>query len=404
MIFNLNEFLMAVSFTLDFVEMDILGVASNHGKRTAYIALRIAQEIDLKDEEIHDVVALAMLHDNGLSSINVHGRFLKRDPMNIRNLESVKEHCIIGEDNIKDYPFFTDVKGSIKYHHENYDGTGNFNLKAEEIPLMAQIIRIADLTDATFNFGKSNNSNKEKIIKYINDQENKIFSQKLVQAFNNISKDKNFWANLQDDNLKEALKKNTPQFSKDLSLEEIKKITSVFSKIVDSKSHFTKEHSRGLVEKVKIMADYYKKSHEEKMKLIIAADLHDIGKLAIPNEILDSPRKLTFEEFELMKKHVYYTRIALQEIKGFEDINEWASNHHEKLNGMGYPFGKTEKDLDFNSRLMTCLDIYQALTEERPYRKGLVHKEAMKILYDMYKKGLIDGKITEDIDNVFGEK
>lgn len=137
------------------------------------------------------------------------------------------------------------------------------------------------------------------------------------------------------------------------------------------------------------------------MKLIIAADLHDLGKLAISNDILDCPRKLTDEEFELVKKHVYYTRIALQEIKGFEDITEWASNHHKKLNGKGYPFGKTEKDLDFNSRLMACLDIYQALTEERPYREGLIHKEAMKILYEMCSRGFIDGNITEDIDRVF---
>lgn len=401
MVFNLNEFLMAVSFTLDFVEMDILGVASNHGKRTAYISLRIAKELALSDKEIHDAVALAMLHDNGLSSINIHGRFSRKDPMNIRNLESLTEHCIIGEENVKDYPFLTDVKGAIKYHHENYDGTGHFNLKGDEIPLMAQIIRIADLTDATFNFSKSNNSNKEKIIKYINEQKDKLFARRLVEAFNAISKDKNFWTNLKDAYVKEALKKDTPQFSKDLSFEEIKKITSVFSRIVDSKSHFTREHSSGLADKVALMADYYKKSKEEKMKLVIAADLHDIGKLAIPNEILDSPRKLTFEEFELMKKHAYYTRIALQEITGFEDIKEWAANHHEKLNGMGYPYGKKAKDLDFNSRLMACLDIYQALTEERPYRKSLEHKEAMNILYEMCNKGFIDGKITEDIDNVF---
>lgn len=401
MVFNLNEFLIAASFALDFVEMDILGVTSNHGKRSAYISLKLAMELGLTDEEIYDVVALTMLHDNGLSSIKVFSRFLKGDSMNIRNLESVREHCIIGEENIKDYPFLTNVKNAIKYHHENYDGTGNFKLKGEEIPLMAQIIRIADLTDATFDFGKNNNSTREKIIKYINEQSDKIFSNKLVQAFNIISKDENFWINLEDNQINEALIKNTPQFSKELSLEDIMKITKVFSKIVDSKSQFTRRHSSGLSEKVAIMADYYKKNYEEKMKLIIAADLHDLGKLAISNDILDCPRKLTDEEFELVKKHVYYTRIALQEIKGFEDITEWASNHHEKLNGKGYPFGKTEKDLDFNSRLMACLDIYQALTEERPYREGLIHKEAMKILYEMCSRGFIDGNITEDIDRVF---
>jgi HD-GYP domain-containing protein (c-di-GMP phosphodiesterase class II) len=82
-------------------------------------------------------------------------------------------------------------------------------------------------------------------------------------------------------------------------------------------------------------------------------------------------------------------------------ITEWASNHHEKLNGKGYPFGKVAKDLDFNSRLISCLDIYEALTEERPYRIGLSHEEAMDILNKMKADGFIDSEITKDIDYVF---
>jgi HD-GYP domain-containing protein (c-di-GMP phosphodiesterase class II) len=117
--------------------------------------------------------------------------------------------------------------------------------------------------------------------------------------------------------------------------------------------------------------------------------------------ILDSPNKLTSAEFEIVKKHSYYTRQALQEISGFEDITEWASNHHEKLNGQGYPFGKTAEALDFNSRLIACLDIYEALTEERPYRRALNHTEAMDILNNMREEGFIDSKITRGIDNVF---
>ncbi|GLC29148.1 HD-GYP domain-containing protein [Clostridium omnivorum] len=100
----------------------------------------------------------------------------------------------------------------------------------------------------------------------------------------------------------------------------------------------------------------------------------------------------------------FYTRQALQEISGFEDITEWASNHHEKLNGQGYPFGKTAEALDFNSRLIACLDIYEALTEERPYRRALSHRSAMDILNKMKEEGFIDSKITQDIDNVFNIK
>lgn len=401
MLFNLNEFLMAVSFTLDFVEMDILGVTSNHGKRTAYISLRIAKELGLGFKELHDIVALAMLHDNGVSEKSLHDRYLKVDSINVRSLERVKEHCTIGEENVSKYPFLTDVKDVIKYHHENYDGTGYFNLQFEAIPLMSQIIHMADVLESNFHFENNNHEMQSRAVKLINKQRNKMFSSRLVDVFNNIAVDEEFWRNLKDEYIYKVLKEDVPQYSMEISFEEIRKITDVFSKIIDSKSEFTQRHSSDLSEKAAVMAHYYKMNVDEKMKLIIAADLHDIGKLAVPNNILDSPNKLTSEEFDVIKKHSYFTRLALQEIKGFEDITEWASNHHEKLNGQGYPLGKGADELDFNSRLIACLDIYEALTEERPYRKALEHKEAMNILNGMKDEGFIDAQITEDIDLVF---
>jgi HD-GYP domain-containing protein (c-di-GMP phosphodiesterase class II) len=402
MLFNLNEFLMAVSFTLDFVEMDILGVTSNHGKRTAYISLSIARELGMSSEEVHDIVALAMLHDNGVSEKCLHDRFLEIDSINGKSVERVKEHCTIGEENVRQYPFLTDVKDVIKYHHENHNGTGLFNLKGEETPLMSQIIRIADVVEINFHLENNNSNMQSKVLGFITELSGQLFSPKIVAAFDIIAEDQEFWRNLKDDFIDKALKREVPQYSVEISFEEIRKITGVFSRIIDSKSAYTQRHSKDLSDKTATIADYYKLSVDEKMKLIIAADLHDIGKLAVPNNILDSPNKLTDEEFNVIKKHSYYTKLALQEIKGFEDIAEWASNHHEKLNGKGYPCGKTAEDLDFNSKLIACLDIYEALTEERPYRGALEHKEAMEILNSMKDNGFIDACIVEDIDFVFG--
>jgi len=404
MLFNLNEFLMSVSFALDFVEMDILGMPSNHGKRTAYIAIIIAQKLGLNYEELHDLAALAMLHDNGLSEYSLHQKLVTKELKNATVLEGVKEHCIIGEKNIKHYPLLTNVQNIIKYHHERYDGKGFFNLKEEEIPLMSQIIAIADALEKSFDLQNNTNDMRNKIFEYIRYQEKVMFSPQIVEAFSEVAEDKTFWDNLKNDFLSLALEKEIPQYSLDLSFEEIHSVTNVLSKIIDSKSSYTQRHSLGLSEKVTIMSDFYGFEQDEKMKLIIAADLHDIGKLAVPNDILDSPNKLSDEEFDIMKKHPKYTRLALQTIKGFEDITEWASNHHEKLNGKGYPFGIIAKDLDFNSRLMTCLDIYEALTEERPYREELIHEKAMEVLNKMMEDGFIDNKITKDIDYVFSKR
>lgn len=84
-----------------------------------------------------------------------------------------------------------------------------------------------------------------------------------------------------------------------------------------------------------------------------------------------------------------------------EDIRDWAALHHEKLDGTGYPFGKTGAELNRQERIMACIDIYQALTESRPYKAGMTHDEACAILENMVQKGWIDGGITEQIRKCF---
>ncbi len=398
MLLNLNEFLTSVSFALDFVEMDILGMTSNHGKRTAYISIKIAEQLNLDTDELKDISALAILHDNGISYSGLGDDLSSMGSQNLDAFEKIKWHCIVGEKNIITYPFNTNVTNVIKYHHEKYDGTGFFKLKGNEIPLMSQIIALADRIESRFDI-KNNELNMQKdILSFAESRKEKDFSSKIVDAFLRVTENKKFWEDLKDPCINTVLRESLPDNTLDLTFNQIHEITKVFSEIIDSKSRYTRRHSKDLSIKAGIMSDFYKYKPEEKMKLIIAADLHDIGKLAVPNTILDSPNKLSDGEFQVVKKHPYYTRVVLEQIKGFEEITNWAANHHEKLNGMGYPYGLTAKDLDFNSRLMGCLDIYEALTEERPYRKSLSHKEAMDILYDMSHNGFVDESITKDID------
>lgn len=398
--FSLNDFLISVSFALDFVEMDRLGRQSNHGKRTAFIALYLGRELGLSKEELYDTAALAMLHDNGLSESSLYEVLPGDGELSVNDFERSKAHCVIGEKNIKDYPFLTKPENVILYHHERYDGSGFYGLSGDDVPLISQIIAAADGFEDRYQPGEKEDWN-EILLQWIKEMDGKIFSKDLGIALRTMADDLSIWDKLADDRVGKVLSEEIPAFDCQLTFEEIQKITMIFSRIIDSKSHFTKRHSSGLAEKAAAMADYYGKSSEEKTKLVIAADLHDLGKLAVPNIILDCPRALTDKEFKIVKKHVYYTRVALETISGFEDITEWAANHHEKLNGKGYPFGKKGDELDFNSRLMGCLDIYQALTEERPYRKGMSHGETMKVLGNMAEMGMIDGGIVRDLDGVF---
>ena len=132
-------------------------------------------------------------------------------------------------------------------------------------------------------------------------------------------------------------------------------------------------------------------------KMYLAGALHDVGKIAIGNEILEKPARLTYEEFAKMKNHAGYTYMILSNVNGFEEIRDLAAFHHERLDGSGYPFGKKADELNQLQRIMACADIYQALTEKRPYKDGMSHEKACSILKEMAEKNWIDKEITDVI-------
>lgn len=398
--FNLNKLLLSLSYTLDFVEIDILGVSTNHSKRVAYIALLMGKELGMTKHELFDLVSCALLHDNGATKYMLNKKNSVKLHIRRKVLENLEEHCIIGEENLKNYPFWTDTTNVIKYHHETYSGTGFFGIKGEEIPLMSRLIYFADRLDVLFNLKNVQYHDINNIKDFVITNAGTLFDTNIVETFLTISKKAHFWLDLHDEFLNRALNMEVPKFQVDMSWDDIECITSVFSNIIDSKSIFTRNHSKGLAEKASIMGRYYNKNEEEIIKLRIAGELHDLGKLAISNEILDKPDKLTEEEIHTTKNHVYFSRVSLEPIDEFREITQWAANHHERLDGSGYPYGLTEKDLDFNSRLIMCLDVYQALREERPYRKGLSHEHTIKILENMVTRGHIDKFITDDIKAV----
>jgi len=397
--FNLNEFLRAVANALDTIEINIFGMPTNHSKRIAYISVKIARELQLADEEIFDLASLAIMHDNGASMKLLQDKLNGTTKEKINMIESRKEHCTLGEDNLKNFPFLTHPQNIIKYHHEKFDGTGFFGLSGDEIPLLAQIIALSDTLDLAFDMTKT--FNIEKITYFVCDHKGTFFSPLLADVFSNIAGHPGFWEDLSDEKISDSVKRAIPVFSHDLDFHDMRTITKTLSKIIDARSEFTQTHSSGLSEKLEKMTVFYQMDSIMTSKLLIASDLHDLGKLAVSNSILDNPGKLTKEEFEEIKKHPMITRLCLQGIRGFEEITKWAGNHHEKLDGSGYPGALTAKDLDFNSRLITCLDIYQALREERPYRKPMDHHEAMEILRGMAEAGQLDHRIVENIHTVF---
>lgn len=122
-------------------------------------------------------------------------------------------------------------------------------------------------------------------------------------------------------------------------------------------------------------------------ELFSTAPLHDIGKVGIPDSILLKPGKLTFDEFEIMKKHTTFGVDALthagskgSSLSFIRTAIEIVGTHHEKYNGTGYPKGLAGKDIPIAGRLMAIIDVYDALVSERVYKSAYTHKEALEII------------------------
>ncbi len=397
MLLDFTDTLYALSFALDAVEKEFNGVMQGHGKRVACMSERMAKQAGFSDAERTDLAGVAVLHDNSIIEFldSVDGNEHYRD------LRGLGGHCLRGEARIRLLPFTTDVSNAILYHHECANGMGPFGKTADETPLTAQIIHLADAVDTHFQLTHLGADQFDRISRYVHQEEGRQFSPEVVSLF-----DRAFTAGCIDEidtkGVDYCLRTNVPTVMEELSRDQINGITEFFSAIIDFKSSFTRAHSMGVASKAEEMAQFYGWDRTKTDRYFFAGAMHDIGKLVITNDILEKPDKLTGAEYSQMKNHAAATYQILHPILGMEDITQWAANHHEKLDGTGYPRGLKAEEQTFEDRLMACIDIYQALTETRPYKEGLPHSRAIGMMRDMAAQGKIDAGITEDLDKVYG--
>lgn len=401
--FCFTELLLALSYALDCVERDLLGVATHHGKRVAYLCARMGARAGLDAKALSDLAACAVLHDNALTEY-IQAEYLSTGAL-LPQMRGKKLgiHCSFGERNVQQFPFFTDVENAILYHHENADGSGPFGRKADEVPFFAALIHLADQLDAAFRLNRMSPEKYQKAAQYLRENTGKLFSPREVELFLGAF-DEGALAALSDERIDATLAETLTYFDAAYTPSRLMHLAGIFARIIDYKSTFTSLHSMGIAHKAEQMGVYYRYDEETRAKLFLAGAFHDIGKLVVDVKILEKPGALTEDEFEQIKEHARQSWRILSGVRGFEDIASWGALHHEKLDGSGYPFGYRAAQLGFPERLMACLDIYQALREDRPYKKGMTHEKALAILREMAASGAIDSGIVEDIDAVFGEE
>lgn len=165
--------------------------------------------------------------------------------------------------------------------------------------------------------------------------------------------------------------------------EFIDQTISAFSKLIDAKDRYTQGHSRRVAEYTKKLARRLGFSDEEVRKYHNIALLHDIGKVAIPDNILNKPMGLSDDEYEIMKSHSSRGREILEEIKMDPDLALGAGYHHERFDGRGYPQGLTGQEIPKVAQLIAVADTFDAMYSTRPYRKQLPLSVVLEELKDI---------------------
>jgi HD domain len=170
------------------------------------------------------------------------------------------------------------------------------------------------------------------------------------------------------------------------------------------KDLYTEEHTRRVALRAVQLGDALGLAPERLRDLALGGLLHDIGKLSVPDEILKKPGSLTPAEFELVEEHPERGRRLLRELGGFDDrVLRLVRDHHERLDGSGYPNGASADELDLDTRILSVCDVYDALLSRRVYREAWSHEQAVALL----RAGagtVYDGRCVETLDDLLGRE
>ena len=385
---NLNEtiFLLSDAFNL------VGGNKVDHGKRVAFMAAECAGALHWNTEQKDDLFLAALLHDCGISKTVIYERLVNFEGANAGN------HCSRGAQLLAEAPPLARLSDCILHHHVDWEELKGIDLP-DSVKLSANCINLFDTVDFLVVHYQKTDSNvlacKDLVRKTIGQGRNRVFSPQIVDAFLEISQSEAFWLAL-DKSSKLGYAKTwlAHQKRQDISFDDLKSIIMIYARMVDAKSHYTKNHSVGVACLSRYLGMLFELPEQSCDKLELAGLLHDLGKLRVPDNILDKPDILTESEILVMKRHSYDTYDILKDIHGFEEISEWASLHHERIDGSGYPFQVSGDKLSLEVRIISVADVFQSYTQNRPHREKLQPEIILAILREQMHEGRLDKKVV----------
>ena len=427
----------ALSYALDITE----GQPAGHAVRSCMIGMRIAEELQLPARARSDLFYALLLKDAGCSAnaermaalFGADDQHAKRTSTLIdwsrplhtfvwllrtvapsgsladrfAQLRAIKgegdlarkfieTRCDRGAEIARMLYLTEETACAIRSLDEHWDGRGMPDgLAGEEIPLLARVLCLAQTAEVFYAAGgiKAARAVAKR-------RRGRWFDPALVDALLAVCRDAAFWTTLERPDVSGWEPADLLMVADDVRLD---RIAEAFARVIDAKSPFTARHSERVAEIAVAIGDALGFDAVTRRDLRRAGLLHDVGKLAISNLILDKPGKLTAAEYALVKEHPVHSLEILQRAPCFASIAALAANHHERIDGTGYPRGLGGDDLDMPMRVLAVADVYEALTADRPYRGPLPVEKALHIVA-LEVPGRLDREAFAALERVLGRR
>jgi len=379
---NFGNLLLSLSDAMDLASPLI----ASHQQRTAFIAWEICKSAGLPEHATEEIFVAALLHDVGAIT--------PEEKINIQKFEEcdTETHCIRGELFLEGEIWLQPAAQLVRHHHREWC-LWNKNID-EPAVLGSQIILLSDYLERKVKRNRYILLQNKSLTKTIQSLSGKKVHPQVVNYFLETAHREEFWLDLASPRLYSLLLNHGPYKRLEVDLADITRIAKVFRNIIDFRSQYTATHSSGVAECAATIARLFGFTETETELVEVAGNLHDIGKLVVPNSILNKAGKLTTRDFAIIKQHPYHTFSILNTIGGLRDIAEWAAFHHEKLDGSGYPFHHRANKLSTQSRIVTIADMFTAMSENRPYRVGMKQEWVLAELRKQAEANTLDKQIV----------
>jgi putative nucleotidyltransferase with HDIG domain len=372
-----------ISSALDYISPTVTG----HHRRVGLASAVIGNRVGIKPSALVDLLLAGLLHDIGAFSMDLALDGLSFDA-------DLEEHAVVGYRLLKDHPFLERASRMVLYHHTSWRDLRVIRQEGDrETLLLANIVNLADRVDILRRMGtrRRERSDVERAVAGFTSD---LYAPELTAAFRELTESGLFWPLMEDMDLpvREMLSKDLLDVR--ISPDQLIDFSGFFTRIIDFRSRHTATHSAGVAETAVLLARLAGMDEKEQKAMRLAGNLHDIGKLAVPTSLLDKQSALDEDEYTRIKDHATVSAEVLRAIPGLGEVADWAAQHHERLNGKGYPLGLTEKELSLGSRIMQVADVHTAITEDRPYRKGMTRERTVAVLRSMADSGFLDVDIV----------